>query len=80
VEKLCRDLGLQYATEENAGRVYINLTGGPAEMPPYPPHHKPQQHHGSTGGHHAGAQHAQQDQPVLNKVLRKLEQICCVVM
>lgn len=34
VEQVCRELGLQYATEENAGRIYVNLTGGPAEMPP----------------------------------------------
>jgi hypothetical protein len=27
-------LGLQYATEENEGRMYINLQGGPATMPP----------------------------------------------
>ena len=34
VEQICQELGLQYATEENAGRMYINLQGGPATMPP----------------------------------------------
>lgn len=62
VEQVCQELGLQYATEENAGRMYINLQGGPATMPPansYQPggqhggfHNQPQgqQHHGQ-GGH-----------------------------
>jgi hypothetical protein len=27
-------LGLQYAPEENSGRIYINLKGGPAIIPP----------------------------------------------
>lgn len=42
VEQICQELGLQYETEENAGRIYINLTGGPAQMSP--------QHHGQHGG------------------------------
>ena len=33
VEQICQELGLQYATEANAGRMYINLQGGPAQMP-----------------------------------------------
>ena len=33
VEELCQQLGLQYSTEANAGRMYINLQGGPANMP-----------------------------------------------
>ncbi|KAL9110504.1 MAG: hypothetical protein Q9187_008042, partial [Circinaria calcarea] len=56
VEQICRELHLQYATEENAGRIYINLTGGPAQMP---------QHSGSHGGGHQqhqgqGQHHGQQ--------------------
>jgi hypothetical protein len=56
VEQVCQELGLQYATEENAGRMYINLQGGPATMPPqnaYTPgaqhggfHNQPQQQQG----------------------------------
>lgn len=41
VEQVCQELRLQYATEENEGRMYINLTGGPANMPPL-----------QGGGHH----------------------------
>lgn len=34
VEKVCQELGLQYQTEANEGRMYINVTGGPANAPP----------------------------------------------
>lgn len=56
VEQICQELGLQYATEENAGRMYINLTGGPAVMP----EHLKAKH---GGGYHQGygqQQHQQQ--------------------
>ncbi|KAL8697759.1 MAG: hypothetical protein Q9201_006946 [Fulgogasparrea decipioides] len=64
IEQVCRQLGLQYATEHNAGRIYINLQGGPAQMPQhlisdsnaYQEHH-PQQH---SQQHHAPHQHQQQ--------------------
>ncbi|KAL1969422.1 hypothetical protein VTN77DRAFT_8860 [Rasamsonia byssochlamydoides] len=52
VEQVCRELGLQYATEENAGRIYVNLTGGPAVIPPA--------HH---GGHHYQSPQQQPTQP-----------------
>jgi hypothetical protein len=36
VEQVCRELGLQYRTEPNEGRMYIDLTGGAVnEMPAY---------------------------------------------
>ncbi|KAI1082205.1 Smr domain protein [Whalleya microplaca] len=59
VEQVCRDLGLQYATEENAGRMYINLQGGEATMPPLPS--QPAGQHGgypgaSSGPHYGGHQ------------------------
>lgn len=91
VEQVCRELGLQYATEDNAGRIYVNLTGGEAVMPP---HHAPQ-HGGYPGqpsghqgnqGQHQGQQQQQPDEleelakKLLPKVLRKLEKACCVVM
>ncbi|KAI2626691.1 Smr domain protein [Hypoxylon sp. NC1633] len=58
VEQVCRELGLQYATEENAGRIYVNLQGGEAVMPPLP--HQP--HGGYDGGaqYHGGGQQHQQ--------------------
>ncbi|KAJ5490860.1 hypothetical protein N7539_002427 [Penicillium diatomitis] len=60
VEQICRELGLQYATEENAGRIYVNLTGGEAVMPPYPGPQAP--HHGG-GQSYPGQHHQQQQQP-----------------
>ncbi|KAF2658622.1 DUF1771-domain-containing protein [Lophiostoma macrostomum CBS 122681] len=37
VEQVCRELGLQYRTEENEGRIFVNLQGGAVhEMPPPP--------------------------------------------
>ncbi|KAM0476714.1 hypothetical protein ACHAPX_006135 [Trichoderma viride] len=68
VEELCRELGLRYSPEDNAGRIYINLQGG-EPIPPqhggygggnqdqgYQPHHE-QQH----GGQHRPPQ--QQHRP-----------------
>jgi hypothetical protein len=49
VEQVCQELGLQYATEENEGRMYINLQGGPATMPPANSYHQGQQHGGFHG-------------------------------
>lgn len=52
VEEVCQELGLQYATEENEGRIYVNLAGHEvSQMPPLP--------HGQTGGGYggSGAQH-----------------------
>ncbi|KAJ5351375.1 hypothetical protein N7452_000349 [Penicillium brevicompactum] len=95
VEQVCQELGLQYATEDNAGRIYVNLTGGEAVMPPSSGHHAPQQGHGGYPGQqqgyqgHQGQHQGQQQQPdeieefakkMLPKVLRKLEKACCVVM
>ncbi|KAK4639402.1 hypothetical protein QC761_707960 [Podospora bellae-mahoneyi] len=34
VEQLCRELGLDYATEENEGRIYVDLGGNRVEAPP----------------------------------------------
>ncbi|CAG7916650.1 unnamed protein product [Penicillium olsonii] len=56
VEQVCQELGLQYATEDNAGRIYVNLTGGEAVMPPYGGHHAPQQGHGGYPGQQQGYQ------------------------
>ncbi|ERS97931.1 uncharacterized protein SPSK_03550 [Sporothrix schenckii 1099-18] len=50
VEQLCRELGLQYATEPNEGRIYVNLQGGAVDgAPPLPP-----QPSGHLGGYHGG--------------------------
>ncbi|KAK4443969.1 putative smr domain-protein [Podospora aff. communis PSN243] len=82
VEQVCREMGLEYATEENAGRIYVDLTGGRISKPPpitqpgYP---------GGHGGQHHGGQHHQpppqeQEGDLLWKIFRKLEKACCVVM
>lgn len=48
VEQVCQELGLQYATEANEGRMYINLAGGDVSgMPPLPS--------GKTGGGYGGS-------------------------
>ncbi|KAH6694139.1 smr domain-containing protein [Plectosphaerella plurivora] len=65
VEKLCRELGLNYATdEENTGRILINLQGGEAVMPPQGQHHgQQQQHHGQQQHYGQGqSQHGGQQQ------------------
>ncbi|KAI1862542.1 hypothetical protein JX265_009256 [Neoarthrinium moseri] len=67
VEQVCRELGLQYSTEENAGRIYVNLQGGHAPPPSQAPgggypgqqqHHggQQQQHHGGQQQHYGGQQ------------------------
>ncbi|TVY27588.1 Smr domain-containing protein [Lachnellula hyalina] len=58
VEQVCRELGLQFATEENAGRMYINLQGGPAVMPPAHSYQQggQQQHHGGNQQYNGGYQ------------------------
>ncbi|KAG5292995.1 smr domain-containing protein [Histoplasma ohiense] len=86
VEQVCRNLGLQYATEDNAGRIYVNLTGGPAHMPATHPQQAPHQQQ----PHHPNHQPQQNDQrpdelqQVVNKlvprIIRRLEKACCVVM
>lgn len=96
VEQVCRELGLQYATEDNAGRIYVNLTGGEAVMPPssghqggssgYPGHQQgyqqghQQQQHGQQQGQQQPDELEELAKKILPKVLRKLEKACCVVM
>jgi len=74
VEQVCRELGLQYRTEENEGRIFVNLQGGGVDhMPPppnapqygggYPGQHGGQQHGGQQhGGQQHGGQHGGQQQ------------------
>ncbi|PYH64165.1 Smr domain-containing protein [Aspergillus vadensis CBS 113365] len=90
VEQVCQELGLQYATEENAGRIYVNLTGGPADMETAPtpnhPHYQqyPQQQQQHSILQQQGAGNQDEIEQVVNavlpKILNKLEKACCVVM
>ena len=62
VEQICQREGLQYHTEPNEGRIYINLTGGPVtDMPPigqgYP--QQPAQYGGGQQGYPEGQQQQQ---------------------
>ncbi|KAL8886744.1 MAG: hypothetical protein Q9215_005573 [Flavoplaca cf. flavocitrina] len=67
VEQVCREQGLQYATEHNAGRIYINLQGGAPQMPQhlisdhtaYEEHHPQQQQYGQQYGQYQGYQQQQ---------------------
>lgn len=64
VEELCRELGLKYRTEENAGRIIINLQGGEPLAPGSVPHgygggyrpNQQQQQHGGYNNQHGGQQ------------------------
>ena len=76
VEQVCQELGLQYRTEENEGRIFVNLQGGEAIPPQGHGGYGgggQQQHHGGQGGYpggqqqpyhggqqHGGQQHGQQ--------------------
>lgn len=89
VEQVCQELGLQYAMGKNAGRIYINLTGGPAELPPDDNHHESYQHYPQQQQPYPGhkpPRHQQQDEieqvvnALLPKLLRKLEKACCTLM
>ncbi|KAJ9149575.1 Smr domain protein [Coniochaeta hoffmannii] len=56
VEQVCRQMGLDYATEANEGRMYIDLTGGKVSSPPP----LPQQPSGYQGGYSSGHQQGYQ--------------------
>ncbi|KAJ6206565.1 hypothetical protein PSV09DRAFT_1195833 [Bipolaris maydis] len=96
VEQVCRELGLEYRTEENEGRIFVNLQGGSIDEMPPPPHapsagYPGQQHHGGAPQHHGGQhqqQHAEQQnqndeiEEMVKKGLPKLLKMlkCCTVM
>lgn len=94
VEELCRELGLKYRTEENEGRIFINLQGGePLGSGDMPAHYGggysgSQQHGGGKPNkpQQHGGQQSQEDEIAqmvekqLPRILRKLEKACCVVM
>lgn len=77
VEQLCRELGLQYNTEENAGRIYINLQGGEPHGPGHG--HKPSR----PSKPHRPSKPEEPEEPeqsLLGFLFRKLEKACCAVM
>ena len=83
VEQVCREQGLQFGTEENEGRMWVNLGGQPQGQPfaggqhSYPhAWHAPGQHGGQHGGqqqHHGGPQqHHGGQQSNQNEEMEKL--------
>lgn len=92
VEQVCQELGLNYRTEPNEGRIYVNLQGGEAHPPQQggggyggpgyqQPHHggQQQQHHGGQQQHHQQQQQQQQDEgmKLLQRIFRKLRKLLC---
>jgi hypothetical protein len=92
VEQVCQELGLQYVTEPNAGRMFINLQGGPAVMPPshgggqhagpQPGYHAPQQsgyqaHQQPQAAYQGGQQQQNNQQDEVVGLLTTLLKLCC---
>ncbi|KAL2156498.1 hypothetical protein VTH82DRAFT_1243 [Thermothelomyces myriococcoides] len=93
VEQLCRELGLDYATEENEGRIYVDLTGRKiSSTPPLSAQPSWGSHHGGYGGgvghdrpHRQQHQHQHQQRPPQpeeeqDDFLTSCIRACCVVM
>lgn len=95
VEQVCRELGLQYQTEENEGRIYVNLQGGAVHNMPPPPQHPqygggqynggggyPGQHHGGQQQHNQQNNENDEIEQMVRKGLPKLLKKlgCCNVM
>jgi len=66
VEQVCNDLGLQFSTEQNNGRIFINLQPTTAAMP------SPQ--------HAAPHYQQQQQQQEPTDTIETMERCCCAVM
>jgi DNA-nicking Smr family endonuclease len=87
VEKMCSELGLAYRTEENEGRIYVDLTGNqdiPHNLPPPGQgYHQPSQGQGyqrPPGQQHGGG-NAQEDETekLIKFGISKLAS-CCIIM
>lgn len=88
VEKVCQELGLQYQTEANEGRMYLNLTGGPANAPPpthaggtqygggyqdsQQQHHQGHNHHPQAHGQHQGQGQNNEVEKMVKKFLPRI--------
>ena len=93
VEQICREEGLQYSAEENEGRMYVNLQGGLAQMPPAYHVGAPGYKHTQYGGYQAQQQpqygggypgrpeqQMQQEQQQPQDPIAKCIKSCCTVM
>jgi len=90
VEQVCREMGLHYRTEDNEGRIFVDLKGGAhggGSEYHRPEHGGQQQYHGKPHGgyqeHHGGQGHPPQKEEefdLVGAIFKKLEKVCCVVM
>ncbi|KAI0402903.1 DUF1771-domain-containing protein [Xylaria palmicola] len=93
VEELCSELGLPYETEQNAGRIRVDLKSGNASLPAQHdtyPGHGHQSHQGyqqepypgqQQQQHHGGQNQQEQQNDELEQCLTKLlKKFCCTVM
>jgi hypothetical protein len=85
VEQVCREMGLSYRTEENDGRIFVDLKGGQGGghyQPPPQQHHPQEPHHGRPPHHGQGRppHHGEQGPDLLGMLFKKLEKACCIVM
>lgn len=90
VEKMCAEMGLAFRTEENEGRIYVDLTGN-QDIPYHPPppgqgYHQPahggQGYQRPPGQQHGGNQPNQQEDETEKLIRTGLSKLanCCVVM
>lgn len=86
VEQLCRELGLHYATEENEGRIYVDLGGNRVDAPPPLPS-QPQGYEGNHGGSHQQRPQKRPQRPQQRPPQQQEEddlwgclKACCLVM
>lgn len=63
VEQVCQELGLQYHTEPNEGRIYVNLTGGQVNMQHANNWSGQQQGYSQPGSYPQNQGYQQQQQP-----------------
>lgn len=95
VEQVCQEMGLEYAAEENEGRIYVDLTGGTVDgvpgLPQQPPGFQPgaaagggYQSEGRPDQYHGGGHHQQQqnqqEDDIWGDLLGACFKKCCVVM
>ncbi|GAB1320141.1 hypothetical protein MFIFM68171_10351 [Madurella fahalii] len=80
VERLCEELGLNYATEENEGRLYVDLRGdrvdAPPPLPAQPPGYQGREYQQHRPQRRPQQQPQREDEDDIFDCLRG----CCLVM
>jgi hypothetical protein len=85
VERLCQELGLDYGTEENDGRIYVDQKGGRVGAPPPLPEQPGGYEPGYGGGHQQRPPQQHHQRPPPQKEEEELDIFgcikgCCLVM